>query len=39
MRSFERSLAESIKKTKLLRTMLEKQLSTEFSTLKFNVDE
>lgn len=39
MRSFERSLAESIKKTKLLRTMLEKQLSTEFSTLRFNVDE
>lgn len=39
MRSLERSLAESIKKTKLLRNMLEKQLSTEFSTLRFNVDE
>lgn len=39
MRSFERSLAESIRKTKLLRTMLEKQLSTEFTSLSFNVDE
>lgn len=27
MRSFEKSLAESIRKTKMLRTMLEKQLA------------
>ena len=34
MRSFEKSLTESIRKTKLLRSMLEKQLASEFSPLK-----
>lgn len=33
MRSFEKSLTESIRKTKLLRSMLEKQLANEISPL------
>jgi hypothetical protein len=33
MKSFEKSLSESIRKTKLLRSMLEKQLAGEFSPL------
>lgn len=33
LRSFEKSLSESIRKTKLLRSMLEKQLASEFSPL------